>query len=506
MSLATIALLTPEIVLIAVAVGIFMLGVLVRAEGTWSWMALGGIIVAAVALSWQTARPTGEPLVVDGLALYVRWLSLVSGGLLVLVASRPAASQGSPEYVASLLLTVAGMMLVSVANELVLLFVGLELISIPTYVLLYLGRRNAASQESATKYFFLSILASATLLYGLSFLYGIAGSTSLATIHDRLAATAGDGGPISLAKLALVMVIVGLGFRITAVPFHFYAPDVYQGTTHANAAFLSVVPKIAGFMALIRIVAIGMAGVGPTPWRIVFGLAVVTMTLGNTMGLWQDNIRRLMAYSSIAHAGYLLVALAAYLAAAPGVTPAWDGIAALLFYLLVYAAATIGAFAALDCLSRGEKQIDGIEDLAGLAWTGGPMRRFLAWALAIFMFSLTGIPPLAGFWGKLAIFLGALNTGDPGSDTRGWFIGLAVVGVLNAAISAGYYLKVVGVMFFRTPLATPKTREEPGLGLLATAFCLLLVLAVGLAPGFWTRQANRASPARVAVHAAAPSP
>jgi NADH-quinone oxidoreductase subunit N len=280
-------------------------------------------------------------------------------------------------------------------------------------------------------------------------------------------------------------------------------------------------------MVLIRLVAVAMAGIGPYPWRIALVLAILTMTLGNFVALWQDNLRRLLAYSSIAQAGYMLIGLAACLAAPPGNMAAANGTGPLLLYLLVYAAATIGAFAALDCLSgngdnhlsyavtaeraaaegrsrqkvpvpffRADRQIDGIDDLAGLAWTSGWMRRFLAWALALFLFSLTGIPPLAGFWGKLAVILSALNVGAADAGTRGWFIALAVVGVLNAAVSAGYYLRVVSVIFFRTPLATPPTREEPGLPLLATAICVFLVLAIGITPGYWSGPALRASTAR----------
>jgi NADH-quinone oxidoreductase subunit N len=490
-------LLTPEIVLIGVAVAIFMVGALWEIEGVWPWVALGALIVAAVALAGQSPGPVGRPLVADPLAFYVRWLALGAGTLLMLLASRPAGTSAAPEYVGLLLLTVAGMMLVAVANELVLVFVGLELVSIPTYILLYLGRNDVASQESATKYFFLSILASAILLYGFSFLYGTTGSTDLAAIRQRLAGpAAANPGLLSLAKVALVMIFAGLGFRITAVPFHFYAPDVYQGTTQANAGFLSVVPKIAGFMVLLRLVAVGMTGIGPYPWRIALVLAILTMTLGNFVALWQDNVRRLLAYSSIAQAGYMLIGLAACLAAVPGNPDAANGAAALLLYLLVYAVATLGAFAALDCLSgKGDRQIDGIDELAGLAWTTGWTRRFLAWALALFFFSLTGVPPLAGFWGKLEVILSALNLRTADAGTQGWFIALAVIGVLNAAVSAGYYLRVVGVIFFRTPLATPPTREEPGLPLLATALCVVLVLAIGVMPGYWSGAARRASPA-----------
>ena len=406
-----------------------------------------------------------------------------------------------------LLLTVAGMMLVAVANELVLIFVGLELVSIPTYVLLYLGRNDVASQESAAKYFFLSILASAILLYGFSFLYGTTGSTDLAAIRQRLAVAGTAGGGLHwLAKVALVMIFAGLGFRITAVPFHFYAPDVYQGTTQANAGFLSVVPKIAGFMVLIRLVAVAMAGIGPYPWRIALVLAILTMTLGNLVALWQDNVRRLLAYSSIAQAGYMLIGLAACLAAAPGNAAAGNGAA--------HCCSTCWSTPRPPSVplppwiaSREEKGTD--RSMASMSWPDWPGRPVGCGAsglgLALFLFSLTGIPPLAGFWGKLAVILSALNTGADDAGTQGWFIALAVIGVLNAAVSAGYYLRVVGVIFFRTPLATPPTREEPGLSLLATALCVLLVLAIGIMPGYWGGPALRAGPERPTVSRVGPA-
>jgi len=489
----TVLLLTAEIVLVVVAVLIYVGGAFVRARGVWNWIALGGIIVAAVALA-TSAQPGGSssgPLQIDQLARYVRWLALGAGALLVLTASRPPDAPGAAEYVGSLLLAVAGAMLVAGSGELVLLFLGLELVSIPTYILLYLGRRDADGQEATAKYFFLSVLASAMLLYGFSFLYGVTGSTDLDVIRQRLAE---PGEWLDLAKVALVLIVAGLGFKIAAVPFHFYAPDVYQGTTPANAAMLSVVPRIAGVVALVRVVAVAMEGIGPAPWQIAMALAVLSMTFGNLMALWQDHLRRLLAYASIAHAGYLLVGLSAYLASAPGAAALWDGVAAMLLSLTVYAVATLGTFAALACLGRGQQQIDSVDELAGLGWTAGPTRRILAWAIALFLFSLAGIPPLAGFWGRLALLASALSLDGLDPVARPWFVALAVIGGLNMVVAAAWCLRIVGVIFFRLPLGTPELKQGTGGALAVTLFCGLLVVTIGLHAGPWIRAATRAGP------------
>lgn len=494
--------LAPEIVVIAAAAAIYVAGAFVRAKSLWSWLALAAVVGAAWLLVSSPRIQQSGPLAMDPLAVYLRWLALGAGGLLVLLASRPLVAPGTPEYLGSLLLVIAGMMLVAAAQDLVLLFVGLELVSIPTYILLGVGRRDASGQEAAAKYFFLSLLASAMFLYGLSFLYGATGSTDLRIIQQRLATSGPEPGAWSvLAKIALVMIYAGLGFRIAAVPFHFYAPDVYQGTTHENAGILSVVPKIAGLAALVRIVALAMEPVESYPWRLTLALAVLTMTLGNVMALWQDHLRRLLAYSSIAHAGYMLVGLTAYMAALPGAAGVWDGLGALLLYLLVYALATLGTFAALSCLGRGEKPLEAVDELAGLGFTGGLLRPLLAGLIALFMFSLTGIPPLAGFWGKLALVAAAVSVGGANQQVRGWLLALAVIVVLNAAISAGYYLRVVGVMFFRLPLATPRARSNSAGPLAAALLCGLLTILIGVSPGVWIRDLNRASPR----HASAPT-
>lgn len=497
MSTETIRLLSPEIVLIATAVLIYLAGAFIDARNWWACAAAGGIAAAALVL-WciQESPPTaGGPPAMDALAYFGRWLALALGALLLLLASRPLDTPGTAEYVGSLLLAVVGLMLVCGAGDLVLLFVGLELISIPTYILLYLGRRDAISQESAVKYFFLSILASAMLLYGFSFLYGTAGSTSLSAIAAAWAAPGGTAaGLATLGKVAFVLIFAGLGFKLTAVPFHFYAPDVYQGTTYPNAGLLSVLPKAAAVVALVRVAVAAMPtppDVKPYAWIVVLVLSMLTMTVGNVMALWQENLRRLLAYSSVAHAGYMLIALAV------GLVPVtaqgrWNGVSALLFYLCVYAVATIGTFAALEFLGHRDRQIEAVEELAGL----GRTRPLLALAVAVFMFSLAGIPPLAGFWGKLFVFGSALSV-DAGNLAAGslwpWFVALAVVGVLNAAVAAAYYLRIVAVMYFRTPLAVLRPRGGTGAWLALTA-CAVLTLLLGILPGPLYRQSDGARP------------
>ncbi|HEX4147683.1 MAG TPA: proton-conducting transporter membrane subunit, partial [Pirellulales bacterium] len=369
MSTESILFLLPEALLVLCATAIYLGGAFAPRHGGWSLLALASVIGAAAALARQPfaavdslGLAAGSPLVADALGQYIRWLTLVAGLLFVLMSLRQGQDVPQTEYLGTLLMGLAGVMLVGSARDLVLLFLGLELLSIPTYVLLYLGRRDAASQESAVKYFFLSILSSALLLYGFSFLYGVAGSTDLAVARTIFSAPADQQGHWRLlAEISLALIFAGLGFRIAAVPFHFYAPDVYQGTTNANAGLLAVFPKIVGFVALVRLLVVAMPGMEDFGWRVALVLAILTMTLGNVLALWQDNLRRLFAYSSIAHAGYMLIGLAAGFAAmrAQQSANSFDGVGAMLFYLGVYALATTGTFAAFAYLGTPQRQIDG---------------------------------------------------------------------------------------------------------------------------------------------------
>jgi len=478
-----IRLLAPEITLAVAAVGIYMLGAFVTAGHVTRWLAGGAIALAAAILALQSPSGPVGPLAGDRLGLMVRWLGLALGFALVLMACR-APRRGAPEFFGSLLLAVAGVMLSAAAGELVLLYVALELVAIPTYLLLFLSRSDVAAEEATTKYFFLSVLSSVLLLYGLSFVYGAAGSTELAVVAQRLAET--PAGTQDLTRLAIVLVAAGLGLKIAAVPFHFYAPDVYEGTTHWAAAFLSVVPKTAGLAALVRLLA-ALPGAEGFAWRLVAVLAVASLVLANTMALAQENLRRLMAYSSIAHTGFLLLGVAAGVAAG-GSAGTWNGRGGMLFYLCVYFLGTLGVLAAFAHLARDGRTVDNIDDLAGL----GRSEPAVAAALAVCLFSLTGIPPLAGFWGKLAVLAAALDVSSP--DARPWFVALAVTGVLAAAVAAAYYLRVVGALYFRMPLAVVSPPRRGGAWAAAMG-CALLSVVLGLWSGPLLGAADRAGSA-----------
>ena len=509
MTAEVVAFLSAEIVVVVAALVIYMGGAFSNSQRAWAPLAFAAIVLAAASLWWcggndsyihrtvaaslahrghdapiktsDVASQIGRtsPVIPDDLASFFRWLSLAAGAVMVLMAWRPLATGAMAEYLGSLLLIVAGLMIVAVASNLVLIFVGLELISIPTYIMLSLGRRDAAGQEASAKYFFLSILASALFLYGLSFIYGAAGSMQLSVIGESLSTMQWVSPSVeSMAKLGMVLVLAGLCFRVTAVPFHFYAPDVYQGTIQANAALLSVLPKAAGLLAIVRLLALAMPDMNVYGWKIVLAISVLTMTLGNLLALWQDNVRRLLAYSSIANAGYMLIGIAvALVSPRSGPLAQWNGAGATFFYLCVYALATLGAFAVLAYLGRDRQQVESVDELAGL----GRTRPVMAAAMAISMFSLAGVPPAAGLWGKLLVFGSALNVDPDGGSSRPWFIALAVIGVLNAAVAAYYYLRIVGIMYFREPLVVP--RSEGGAGpYLAALVCSLAVLVAGIYP------------------------
>jgi NADH-quinone oxidoreductase subunit N len=460
-------------------------------RGSWNSWALAGLVAAGCALHFTAdAVPLAgtTAVAVDSLSRGFQWGCLIIGGLFVLMARESQAkSETAAEFHALVLLVICGMMLVSAANELILLFLGLELVSIPTYVLLYLDRRDYAAQEATTKYFLLSILSAALLLYGFAFVYGLTGTTHLSVargiLTDAYAVAPGlppTGGSV-LGVVALVLIFAGLGFKVAAVPFHFYAPDVYQGTTPFNAGLLAVAPKAAGFVAMIRVLSETMVGFEVPAERVAIILAMITMTGGNVLALLQTNVRRLLAYSSIAHAGYMLIGIAV------GFWEAWNpqrslggetglpgGISATLFYLFVYSLASVGLFAVLIYLPRPGRQVEHIDDLTGL----GRTQPLLAIAAALFLFSMAGIPPLPGFWGKLSLFMGALNVRSAPDTLHYGFLALAIVGAINAAIGAAYYLRLVAIMFLQDPISVPQpSGGKPAFAAVLLAAALSLALS-----------------------------
>ncbi len=484
--------LLPEIVLVCCACLLFIAALFKTDRHIAGVAALGSLLFALTRLYFTTTQPPQElagetafavPLLFDGLAQWTRVLALLSGLLFILIAWHDMPERQVADHHACVLLIVAGLCLVGAANDLVTLFLALELVSIPTYILLYLPRHDDAAQEAALKYFLLSIFSSALLLFGFSYLFGLTGTTNIAGILRVLHGSSDTSGVAGLAQIAMLMIVAGLGFRVTAVPFHFYAPDVFQGTSTSGAAFLSYIPKIAGFVALLRVFGFivpagvqlgdGLAGFGLSDQisTLLWFLAALTMTVGNFLALLQDNLKRLLAYSSIAHAGYMLVALAA----APFLsTPdaATSGVAALLFYLVAYGAMSFGVFAVIGMLNRPERPVETVEDLAGLAKS----HPIVALLMTILCFSLIGIPLTAGFTGKFLVFFGAMSV-------QTWLYPvLALIGVLNAAVGAWYYLRIITVMYLRSsvkPIETPGT--YPGLATLIV--CVLLTLGLSVPPG-----------------------
>lgn len=469
--LQSLQAISPALLLIGLASLMYLAGAFVAWPPRW-WLGIG---LAGIGLALVTeyscavnAVPRESALVSsDPLARFGTVLALLSGLGLLLLTGRVPERETAAEYVASLLLIVAGGSLVASAQELVLLFLGLELISIPSYVVLYLARHDPCGQEATAKYFFLSIFSSALFLYGLSFVYGTVGTTHLEALRQLGPAPAAA----ATMTLALTLVLAGLGFKMAAVPFHFYAPDVYQGTSPAAAAVLAWAPKAAGVVALLKLVVFALPAAAAQGAWLVWLLAALTMTVGNVLGLLQDHLRRLLAYSSIAHAGYMLVGVGA--ACAGGSEFLTSGApASVMFYLAVYAAMTLGAFAVLAYLASPERPVETIDDLAGLART----QPVVAAAMAALLIGLTGIPLTAGFWGKLAVFADAITCRDPR------YLWLAVIGVLNAAISAYYYLRIIGAMYFRH--SQRPVQPAGGRGPLCVALLgALLTVLVGVWPG-----------------------
>ncbi|MEZ5849412.1 MAG: NADH-quinone oxidoreductase subunit NuoN [Hyphomicrobiaceae bacterium] len=466
--LTTLAPLLPELVLTIGAMLLLVLGVSrpeSKAQATSiGWMAIGLMAVAAWLAAIETGRASlfNGAVIVDDFARFMKILALIGAAGALMLAFDELAASGTLrfEYPILLLLATVGMLLMISAGDLMALYLGLELQSLALYVVAAFRRDHARSSEAGLKYFVLGALSSGMLLYGASMIYGFAGTTTFAGIAK--AASAPGAGQNLILIFGLVFLLVGVAFKISAVPFHMWTPDVYEGAPTPVTAFLAAAPKVAAMALLVRVVATGFPAIKPQWQQIIVFLSIASMLLGALAAIGQTNIKRLMAYSSIANMGYALVGLAAGTA---------EGIQGVLVYLAIYVVMTLGAFACILSMRRNGEPVETIEELAGLSQTNRPM----AFALAMFMFSLAGIPPLAGFFAKWYVFLPAIKAG---------FVTLAVVGVLASVVGAYYYLRVVKVMFFDEP----KTAFERAYGrerlvmILALIFVLVFVAPFVAAP------------------------
>ena len=428
------------------------------------WGAMTGLVVTLITtatLIGQRISTLHHTFALDGYAIFFDLLILGVGVLVVLMSMNylDETDIGAGEYYALVLFALAGMMVMTSATDLIVIFLGLEIMSISVYVLAGAWRTQLRSNEASMKYFLLGAFATGFLLYGIALVYGATGATRLDLIAAKVAVPLDR--PLLLAGVA--MLLVAFGFKVAAVPFHMWTPDVYEGAPTSVTALMAVAVKSAAFAAFARVFLHALAGL-QTDWsELLWVLAVVTMTTGNVLALAQRNIKRMLAYSSIAHAGYILVALTAGGAA---------GGAAALFYLLVYAFMNLGAFGVVIALGRRGEPHEEIDDYAGLGFRS-PL---LGVAMAVFMLSLTGIPPLAGFAGKFYVFTAALHEG---------YVALAVIGVLNSVVSAGYYVRVLVTMFM-TPgtleVARPGSRPYLFTSIVVSA---VMTLAVGIFPALW---------------------
>ena len=430
---------------------------------TWATgLTVVGMVIAFIVTvtQWNNGGTTfatdGHPMVVvDNFAVFINGILLLTGIFTILVSTHFLRDNKleRPEFYMLMLFSLSGMMLMGMANDLILIFIALELLSIPLYIMSGFAWPREDSEESAMKYFLLGAFSSAIFVFGIALTYGATGTTSLPLIVESVSSES------MLAVASMAFILVGLAFKVAAAPFHMWTPDVYEGAPTATTAFMSVGAKVAGFAALLRIFLIAFPHMGDGWIGAMAILATLTLIVGNVVAISQKNIKRLLAYSSIAHAGYILIALAAALNSE-------DGVSSVLFYLFVYLFSNLGAFAIVMALEK--KQGEGVllDDYKGM------FKRSPGWAiaLAIFLLSLAGVPPTAGFVAKFYIFRAAVDAG---------LVWLAIVGVITAVVSTYYYLRIIYFMFMFEGDAQITAHAAVKWGV---AIMVIVTLWVGLMP------------------------
>ncbi len=464
--------------LVLVCFGMFLLLVNVfspRGKTTHvAWISIIALVISGI-VSLSAWTPAGTPagagntqfgfagaVALDNFATFFNITFLLAAGLTILMSDEYLKREGYPigEYYPLILFTTAGAMWMASGIDLMTIFLGLEVLSISLYVLAGFFRGQVRSNEAGLKYFLLGAFSTAFLLYGIALLYGVAGTTNVAEMGLYFAKNSAIlGNPMTIAGMLLLA--TGFLFKIAAVPFHMWTPDVYQGAPTPVTAFMSAGPKAAAFAAFIRVFVFGLAGLQAEWTSLLWVLAVLTMTVGNLMAIYQTNIKRMLAYSSIAHAGYAMVGM---------VAANEIGLSGILFYMLAYTFMNLGAFAILVLAGReGEENLT-LEGFAGF----GFKRPFLGIAMTIFLFSLMGIPPTAGFAGKFYIFAGALKAG---------YVWLVVIGVLNSALSLYYYLRVMVTMYFREPSEDFAWVKMHAGAVVSIVLAIIGVFYMGIIPG-----------------------
>ena len=456
----------PLITIALAAIVVLLVGARVDDEESdgLGWLTAASLAIAFVltlAMSGQNTTAFAGAIAIDDFAVFFQLAILFVAAVIVLMSLDYATETRLPgaEYYSLILFAALGMMLMAAAGDLIMIFIGLETMSIAIYVLAGLKRTDPRSNEAAIKYFLLGAFSTGFLLYGIALVYGATGTIKLEPIRSALAHGVGLGSPLLL--LGVGMMLIGFGFKIAAVPFHMWTPDAYEGAPTPITAYMATGVKLAAFAGFLRVFPLHLAAISADWSWVVWVMAALTMTAGNVIALVQTNIKRMLAYSAIAHAGYLLVAMAAVIPQAG---------AAMLYYLLGYVVANLGAFAVVTALEgRGDNPHDLIEDFRGLA----QREPGLAAAMTIFLLSFTGVPPLVGFVGKFYLFAGAL---------QGGLVWLVVIAVLNAVMAAYYYIYVIVAMYMQeggVEVRSLATRP----GLVATiAIALIATVLIGIYP------------------------
>ena len=457
------AAIMPETILSVFAMVLLLVNVFVPSEqkAYLGYLSLIGMLISFyfVVIGWGNPQEGFNGSVLqDNFALFFKGIVLISGAMSILISDQYLKREGCNwgEIYPLILFATVGMMLMASGTDLMTIFLGLELLSVSLYVLAGFNRGNVRSNEAGLKYFLLGAFSTGFLLYGMALVYGATGTTKISLIANYIAQNASITSNLMLL-VGMLLMGIGFSFKIAAAPFHMWTPDVYEGAPTPMTAFMSVGPKAAGFAAFVRVFVIALPAFR-TDWSdLLWILAVLTMTVGNITALYQNNIKRMLAYSSIAHAGYVLVGFTAGNAV---------GTAGIMFYMLSYAFMNIGAFAIIVLVGKKGEANNNVSDYTGF----GFKHPLLAVCMSIFLFSLAGIPPAAGFIGKFYLFSGAIQAG---------YIWLVIIGVLNSAASVYYYLRVMVYMYMKEPEEEfDWLQVTPGI-----ALCLIIAVAGVLVPG-----------------------
>jgi NADH-quinone oxidoreductase subunit N len=450
----------PEIVMTCIAILLLMAELVINRKETLGFLSIISAGIVSYLLLGSGGETFGGMFVSDGYSTFFKLIFLVNLVLTVLISPRYLQTMriNFGEYYALVVFATLGMMLMASAADIIVLYLGLELMALSTYVLAGFIRYDMKSNEAAMKYLLLGAFASAILLYGTSMIYGLTGTTNLKDIAAYIMMHGLAKNPV--LTLSMIFFAVAFSFKIAAVPFHMWAPDAYEGAPTPVTAFMSVGPKAAGFAVLGRVFLVAFGSVRADWSMVLIPIAILTMAVGNIVALSQTNIKRMLAYSSIAHAGYMLLGIIAG-------TP--EGLSGVLNYMLIYAFMNVGAFAVVIMLRTEGFAGENISDYEGLAKT----HPTAAALMLIFMFSLTGIPPMAGFMGKFYLFMSAIHAG---------YTWLVIVAVLFSAISAYFYLRIVMLMYMKEPKEAVALNSAPGLGL-ALAVTAAAVILIGILPG-----------------------